>query len=97
MIIRILTEGQWRFPAAMLDDLNDIDNSIVDVLADDDEGEFRNLLDKMIAMVKDNGTPLELDELEESDAIIPEPDITIEEAKELFVGSPVSCRTRLDR
>ncbi|MDE2715975.1 MAG: hypothetical protein F4Y50_10655 [Dehalococcoidia bacterium] len=89
MIIRILTEGQWRFPAAMLDDLNDIDNSIVDVLADDDEGEFRNLLDKMIAMVKDNGTPLELDELEESDAIIPEPDITIEEAKELFVGSGI--------
>ena len=89
MIIRILTEGQWRFPAAMLDDLNDIDNSIVDVLADDDEGEFRGLLDKMIAMVKENGTPLELDELEESDAIIPEPDITIEEAKELFVGSGI--------
>lgn len=89
MIIRILTEGQWRFPAAMLDDLNDIDNSIVDVLADDNEGEFRNLLDKMIAMVKENGTPLELDELEESDAIIPEPDITIEEAKELFVGAGI--------
>ncbi|MCY4529781.1 MAG: hypothetical protein OXD46_12210 [Chloroflexi bacterium] len=89
MIIRILTEGQWRFPAAMLDDLNDIDNAIVDVLADDDEGEFRGLLDKMIAMVKDNGTPLELDELEESDAIIPEPDITIEEAKELFVGAGI--------
>ena len=89
MIIRILTEGQWRFPAAMLDDLNEIDNSIVDVLADDDEGEFRNLLDKMIAMVKENGTPLELEELEESDAIIPEPDITIEEAKELFVGSGI--------
>ena len=89
MIIRILTEGQWRFPAAMLDDLNDIDNAIVDVLADDDEGEFRNLLDKMIAMVKENGTPLELDELEESDAIIPEPDITIEEAKELFVGAGI--------
>lgn len=87
MIIRILTEGQWRFPAAMLDDLNDIDNAIVDVLADDDEGEFRNLLDKMIAMVKEHGSPLALDELEESDAIIPEPDITIEEAKELFVGS----------
>ena len=89
MIIRILTEGQWRFPAAMLDDLNDIDNSIVDVLADGNEDEFRALLAKMIKMVKDNGTPLELDELEESDAIIPEPDITIEEAKELFVGAGI--------
>ncbi len=89
MIIRILTEGQWRFPAAMLDDLNEIDNSIVDVLADDNEEEFRALLNKMIAMVKENGTPLELDELEESDAIIPEPDITLEEAKELFIGTGV--------
>ena len=89
MIIRILTEGQWRFPAAMLDDLNDIDNSIVDVLADGNEDEFRALLAKMITMVKENGTPLELDELEESDAIIPEPDITIEEAKELFVGAGI--------
>ena len=89
MIIRILTEGQWRFPAAMLDDLNDIDNSIVDVLADDNEEEFRGLLNKMITMVKEEGTPLELDELEESDAIIPEPDITLEEAKELFIGTGV--------
>ena len=89
MIIRILTEGQWRFPAAMLDDLNEIDNSIVDVLADDNEEEFRGLLNKMISMVKENGTPLELDELEESDAIIPEPDITLEEAKELFIGTGV--------
>ena len=89
MIIRILTEGQWRFPSAMLDDLNDIDNGIVDVLADDNEEEFRSLLTKMITMVKENGTPLELDELEESDAIIPEPDITIEEAKELFIGAGV--------
>jgi hypothetical protein len=89
MIIRILTEGQWRFPAALLDDLNEIDHTIVDVLAEDDDGEFRNLLAKMIAMVKEHGSPLALEELEESDAIIPEPDITIEEAKELFVGTGV--------
>lgn len=89
MIIRILTEGQWRFPAAMLDDLNAIDQTIVDTVADDDEAEFRVLLAKMIAMVKEHGAPLELDELEESDAIIPEPDITIEEAKDLFIGSGV--------
>ena len=89
MIIRILTEGQWRFPAALLDDLNEIDHTIVDVLAEDDEGEFRDLLAKMIAIVKEHGTPLALEELEESDAIIPEPDITIEEAKELFVGTGV--------
>lgn len=86
MIVRILTEGQWRFPAAMLDDLNENDNALVDLVAEDNEEEFRCLLAKMIAMVKEHGAPLDLDELEESDVIIPEPDITLEEAKELFVG-----------
>ena len=89
MIIRILTEGQWRFPASLLDDLNDIDHAIVDDVADDNKDEFRTLLDKMIALVKDNGTPLEMDEFEESDAIIPQSDITLEEAKEMFVGTGV--------
>lgn len=89
MIIRILTEGQWRFPAAMLDDLNDIDHAIVDDVADDNKDEFRTLLNKMIAMVKEHGTPLDMDEFEESDVMIPQPDITLEEAKELFVGTGV--------
>ncbi len=89
MIIRILTEGQYRFPAALLDDLNDIDHTLVDVVADDNPEEFERLFEKMLAMVRENGTPLDLDELEESDAVIPHPDITLEEAKEMFVGTGV--------
>jgi len=89
MIIRILTEGQWRFPAALLDKLNDIDHAIVDDVADDNKDEFRKLLDDMIAMVKEHGTPLDIDEFEESDAIIPQPDITLEEAKDMFIGTGV--------
>jgi len=89
MIIRILTEGQYRFPAAELDDLNDIDNQIVDVVSEDNEEEFRRLFYKMLAMVREHGTPLDVEELAESDAIVPEPYITLEEAKELFVGAGV--------
>ena len=86
MIVRILTEGQYKFPAAELDDLNAIDNQIVDVVAADDEEGFRKLFDEMLEMVRNHGEPLAMEEIEESDAIIPEPDITLEEAKELFVG-----------
>ena len=89
MIVRIMTEGQFRFPSALVDDLNDIDHAIVDIVADDNEEEFRSLFDKMLALVREKGTPLPVDEIEESDAIIPEPDITLEEAKELFVGTGV--------
>ena len=84
-----MTEGQFRFPSALVDDLNDIDHAIVDLVADDNEKEFRALFGKMLAIVREKGTPLPVDEIEESDAIIPEPDITLEEAKELFVGTGV--------
>ena len=87
MIIRIMTEGQYRFPGAMIDDLNDIDHALVDVVADDNQAEFERLFSEMLEMVRKNGSPLADDELEESDAVLPEPDITLEEAKELFVGT----------
>ena len=89
MIIRIMTEGQFRFPSALVDDLNDIDHAIVDLVADDNEKEFRALFGKMLTIVREKGTPLPVDEIEESAAIIPEPDITLEEAKQLFVGTGV--------
>jgi len=89
MIIRIMTEGQFRFPSALVDDLNDIDHAIVDLVADDNEKEFKALFGKMLTIVREKGTPLPVEEIEESDAIIPEPDITLEEAKELFVGTGV--------
>ncbi len=89
MIIRIMTEGQYRFPGAMIDDLNDIDHALVDVVADDNQAEFERLFSEMLEMVRKNGSPLADDELEESDAVLPEPDITLEEAKELFVGTGV--------
>ncbi len=89
MIIRIMTEGQYRFPGAMIDDLNDIDHALVDVVAEDNQEEFARLFDDMLEMVRKNGTPLADDELEESDSVIPQPDITLEEAKDLFVGTGV--------
>ena len=89
MIIRIMTEGQYQFPGAMIDDLNDIDHALVDVVAEDNEVEFERLFNKMLEMVRKHGTPLADDELEESDSVIPEPDITLQEAKELFVGTGV--------
>ena len=87
MIIRIMTEGQYRFPGAMIDDLNDIDHALVDVVAEDNQEEFARLFDDMLEMVRKNGTSLADDELEESDSVIPQPDITLEEAKDLFVGT----------
>ena len=86
MIIRILTEGQFNLPGAHLDDLNDIDNQLVEVVENEDRAEFERLLKKMLDLVREKGTSVPMDEIVESDLVLPAPDITLEEAGELFTG-----------
>jgi len=86
MIVRIMTEGQYDLPGAFIDELNHIDNDLVEVVADENEAQFATLLKKMLDLVRDNGTPVPIEELVESDLVLPEPDITLLEAEEVFVG-----------
>ncbi|MCH7787457.1 MAG: hypothetical protein IIC22_08095 [Chloroflexi bacterium] len=86
MIVRILTEGQYNLPGAYIDKLNDIDNQLVEVVADDNREGFERLLKDMLDLVRDNGTPVPIDEIMESDLVLPEPDLTLEEAEEIFTG-----------
>ena len=86
MIVRILTEGQFNLPGAYIDQLNDIDNQLVEVVSDDDREGFERLLKSMLDLVRDNGTPVPIDEIVESDLVLPEPDLTLEEAEEIFIG-----------
>lgn len=86
MIVRILTEGQYNLPGAYIDALNEIDNELVEVVAADDEPEFKRALKKMLDLVRENGSPVPMDEIVESDLVLPEPDITLLEAEEMFVG-----------
>ena len=86
MIVRILTEGQYNFPGAHVDDLNAIDNQIVEAVEGEDREGFERLLKKMLDLVREKGTPFPVDEIQESDLVLPEPDITLEEAEGLFAG-----------
>lgn len=89
MIVRILTEGQYNLPGAFVDRLNEIDNELVDVVGDGDHEAFRKLLDEMLDHVRKNGTEVPVEELVESDVVLPEPDITLEEAAVLFTGEGI--------
>ena len=89
MIVRILTEGQFNLPGAHLDELNEIDNRLVEVVEQQDRAKFDVLLKEMLDLVREKGTPVPLEELVESDVVLPEPDITLEEAEELFTGEGV--------
>ena len=86
MIIRIPTEGQFNLPGSYVDQLNDVDNELVEAVETGDRASFRQLLDRMLTLVREHGTPVPVDELVESDLMLPVPDLTLEEAQELFVG-----------
>ncbi len=86
MIIRITTEGQFNLPGSFVDELNEIDNELVEAVEAADQSGYDRLLKKMLDLVRENGSPLPIDEIVESDLILPESDLTLEEAQVLFVG-----------
>ncbi len=86
MIIRILTEGQYRVPSSVLDRLNRLDNRIVEAVAAGNGKDYQRLLGQMLELVRQKGKPLDLQELTESDVILPAPDTTLQEARRLFRG-----------
>jgi len=86
MIVRISEEGQYEIPAALLDDLNRLDNAIVEAVGRGDETAFRSLLEEMLALVRTRGRALPPDDLRPSDVVLPPPDTDLEEARILFVG-----------
>ena len=86
MIVRILTEGQFDLPGSFCDDLNALDNKLVEVVELADRDQFQSFLKEMLDLVRENGKPLAIGEFVESDVVLPAPDITIDEAGELFTG-----------
>ena len=85
MIVRIATEGQYRLEDEQAAKLNELDNEIVPLVQAGDEEGFRRLFSEMLALAR-SGAELGDDELEESDVILPPPDISLAEAAAEFTG-----------
>ena len=86
MIVRISTENQYVFPDDQADRLNDLDNAVVAAVAADDEDRFHEAFEELLALVRAEGTLLGVEELEESDVILPPPDTSFVEASAEFTG-----------
>ena len=84
MIVRLMGEGQFRVDDACLAKLDKLDDSAMEALGRNDEGELDARLDEMWAVVKERGTQLDDADLSPSDLIIPPSDLTLEETRELF-------------
>jgi hypothetical protein len=86
VIVRISTEDQYRLPDADAERLNDLDNQAVAAVEADDEDRFHEVFEEMPNLVRSDGHKLGEDELEESDVILPPPDLSFSEAHLEFSG-----------
>jgi hypothetical protein len=86
VIVRISTEDQYRLPDEDAQRLNDLDNAAVTAVDGDDEDRFHEVFEEMLQLVRRDGHKLGEDELEESDVILPPPDLSFTEARHEFTG-----------
>ena len=86
MIVRIATEDQYRLPDEDAERLNELDNQAVAAVDAGDEDRFHAIFEEMLELVRRDGHKLDGDELEESDVILPPPDLTFSEAAHEFTG-----------
>lgn len=86
MIVRISTEGQYELDDGDSDQLNELDNDAVAACESGDEARFRASFERLLAYVREKGSPLPDSELAPSTLILPPPDVSLEEAREEFSG-----------
>ncbi|EFE69951.1 MULTISPECIES: PspA-associated protein PspAA [Streptomyces] len=84
MIVRIMGEGQVMLAESRLAELNKLDEELLAEMENGDGPGFRATLHALLAKVHDLGEPLPDDSLEPSDLILPSPDATLEEVRELL-------------
>jgi hypothetical protein len=87
VIIRILGEGQYAVDEAHSEELNGADAALESAVESGDAEPFRSALTALLTKVREVGDRLPDDTLEPSDAVVPGADATLDEVKELLVGS----------
>ncbi len=86
MIVRLMGEAQYRVDDGAVQQLNELDEQAVAALESGDEESLHRLLGQMAGQVREHGERLPDDDLSSSDLIIPPPDLSLEEARQLFSG-----------
>ena len=86
MIVRIMGEGQFEIDEEVAKGLNDLDEQAEQALGAGDAERLGELLERMAEAVRTNGARVPDDDLSPSEALVPPPDLSLEEARELFEG-----------
>jgi hypothetical protein len=84
MIVRIMGEGQVRLADRHLAELNKLDDELLSEMEKGDGPGFRRILTALLSTVRQLGEPLPDDALEPSELILPAPDATLEEVRDML-------------
>ncbi|WKX69896.1 PspA-associated protein PspAA [Streptomyces sp. P1-3] len=84
MIVRIMGEGQLRLADSHMSGLNKLDEELLTEVQSGDESGFRRTLAALLDAVRSLGERIPDDSLEPSELILPAPDATLEEVKEML-------------
>jgi phage shock protein A len=92
-IIRISGGGQYEIDNNLLTQINDIDDKVVNILKNHSSDqsnhevvkkELKEKLDEIISFIKSNGQPVMETDIVKSDLYVPQSDISVEEAQNVF-------------
>jgi hypothetical protein len=84
MILRVLGSGQYEVGDQAMDSLNKLDELLTRAVEDNDEDGFAQALGQLLAEVREQGKQLPEDYLGPSELVLPGPDSTLEEVRDLL-------------
>ncbi|GGU78686.1 hypothetical protein GCM10010260_08990 [Streptomyces filipinensis] len=84
MIVRIMGEGQVQLDDSHFVELNKLDDELLEEMESGDSAGFRSTLHALLAKVRELGRPLPDDALEPSELILPAPDASLEEVRQML-------------
>jgi hypothetical protein len=84
VIVRILGEGQRELADAEVDGLNELDGQLQAAVDADDQQAFEAALAALLGRVRELGTTVPHEELVTSDLVLPSPDASLAEVRELL-------------
>ncbi len=84
MIVRILSENQYRLDDAHWQAITKMDNQLEEAASKGDEAQFGALLEQLIGFIREHGQVVPNEELVTSQLLIPPPDMQMAEARKYF-------------
>ena len=84
MIVRISGEGQFDVPDGHVEELNRLDDDLTKAVDAGDEAQFKTALEALLTSIRTAGEELPADFIGPSDLVLPSPDATIHEVREVL-------------